>query len=242
MQILSIENYKKIIELELNYEKELLKRIDQDDMIKNKFFVKNRIQNRINIIEGEIVEDIPEEPDDVEEVKEVEQVDEVEEANAVEEVKVRREVTKVEEVKRENKIVEKVVPKEEPKSLNYDEALYAKLKKRAEEYKKANDYFTKIDNQKLVDDSRKKAVEIITALKKMEKGEEVDEFELPIDVNPDYICDCSKAERQKHFNTMIKEFTRMKNEYNEEINLKVEELKKTVKARDIEKNVNFIIN
>jgi hypothetical protein len=236
--ILSIENYKKIIEMELVYEKALLERIDKDDMIKNKLFVKTRISERVAIIEGEIAQEVvqEEEPEEVKEVEEEKvEVDEVEEVKSIESVP-------IVEVKQVAK-VEPAKPKvEEKKSLIKNETLYAKLKARAEEYKRANDYFNEIDNQKQADDSRKRAVEIIMALKKMEKGDEIDEFDLPMDVSPDYICDCSKSDRANHFNTIIKELTKMKNNYSDELNAKIEEMKQTVKARDIEKNVNRKFN
>ena len=88
---MDIEEYKKSIQMELEYEELLLKRVDEDNYIKNKEFVKNRIQTRINIIKEELSQQIE---------------NELENQDLNEEVKI-KEKNYNEDVKKENVINDK---------------------------------------------------------------------------------------------------------------------------------------
>jgi hypothetical protein len=68
-----MEIYRKNIEMELVYEKDLLKKLEIDEHVRNKNFVKKRIEERIKKIEVEV--EIPEEIQQEEEVVEVKDIE-----------------------------------------------------------------------------------------------------------------------------------------------------------------------
>jgi hypothetical protein len=212
---MDLEGYKQSIQGELEYEELLYKRIDEDQNIKNKVFVKNRIQTRINIIKDELNQ----------------QVENVEdgEANAqvpIENVEVSTNQVSVEKVD-ESKSQEKIIDskntqikeeKIEIKKLEIkDKKLYQETKLKAEEYKQAVEYFLQIESMKQADDAREKARILNDAIIKMEEGKTVDEFSLPISITPDYICNMSKQERLNNFSVIIKDFSAKKNELNQKL-------------------------
>ncbi len=68
---MDLDNYRSTLQSQLEYEQLLLKRVDEDDIIKNKNFVKKRIQNRIDLINADLSEEIEEDMEEEnEEIKE----------------------------------------------------------------------------------------------------------------------------------------------------------------------------
>jgi hypothetical protein len=211
---MDLEGYKQSIQGELEYEELLYKRIDEDQNINNKVFVKNRIQTRINIIKDELNQ----------------QVENVEDAEANAQVPIEKEastnqvsVDKVDESKSQEKIIDSKTTqikeeKIEIKKLEIkDKKLYQETKLKAEEYKQAVEYFLQIESMKQADDAREKARILNDAIIKMEEGKSVDEFSLPISITPDYICNMSKQERLNNFSVVIKDFSAKKNELNQKL-------------------------
>lgn len=237
--MLDIETYKKIISTQLNYEDQLIKKIDTDDYIKNKEFVKQRIQNRIDILKTEIEQNIEQENDEEEEeVKEdtnesnklINRDNDNNSSKSEEEIK-------PEEIKlKESKI--KVV--ESPKKIDIkDKILHKKVLNLIDEYKKALEYFMRIESQSQAEDARGKLRELSKAQNLLEKGKDIDEFALPINVSPDYICNMSAQERLNSFSKIIKDFSARKNELNEKLNKTIEKYKSGEK-KDIVKNKDLI--
>lgn len=70
----------------------------------------------------------------------------------------------------------------------------------------------------------------------MEKGQDVDELALPIDITSDYICGCSKQERMNNFATIIKDLSSRKNEAQAKLDKSLQTFQAGNK-REIEKNV-----
>lgn len=242
-EILSMEIYRKYIENELVYEKSLLSKLDIDQHIKNKNFVKKRIEKRILLIEGELNEEIHEAEEVEEDLKEIPQIE-----NKIEEFQVvNTKNIKIEDIdqSKDDSIIVKHVEEKKPEALKIseieskpiihtqeqavinikDKKLYHRLKARAEEYKRANDYFIHIQNQKQADDSRAKTITIIKALKEIELGRDVDELSLPNDLTADYICDMSTQQRLENFKIIGKELTNKKKDIKDELESKIEQIK-----------------
>jgi hypothetical protein len=217
---MNLEEYKKSIQVELEYEELLLKRVDEDPYIKNKEFVKNRIQTRINIIKEELNQQIENEPEN-------QALDEeaiIKEKNYNEVCKNENVIKEPSKESKEIKIEEKIIEKKPSKEIKVkiedkikDKRLYEDTKIKADEYKQAVDYFLQIESMKQADDAREKAKVLNQALFQMEEGKSVDEFSLPISVTPDYICNMSKQERLNNFSIIIKDFSAKKNELNEKL-------------------------
>ena len=253
-----------------------MKKVDIDEHIKNKNFVKKRIEERIKKIEAELVEEIQQEEvvEEIVEDNDNKMNDEKVEDKAhdieksadhlkIEEIDVqsihdeesnnRHNKSEEEPVKKqeyvpvkEKEIVKSVITKEEPEPIRKNEPenkikdmkLYERLKARAEEYKRANDYFIHIQNQKQADDSRSKTITIIKALKEMEQGKEIDEFDLPNDITADYICDMTTQQRLENFKTIGKELTNKKKDIKEELENKIEQIK-LLSKKEQEKKVRY---
>jgi hypothetical protein len=252
--IIDIDTYKKIIQNQLNFEQELIKRIDTDDYIKNKNFVKKRIMTRINIIKEELAQEVPE--NEEEEVIDEKAHEHVEENLNAEDKSSNKKIEKdesqvlVEDDVKVSLKKEKPNPiesiKEKPKPRIKDEEIYEKAKRKLIEYKAAVEYFIKIDSSKQAEDAKSKVVELNKGIKLMEEGKAVDEFSLPIDITPDYITGMTKQERLNNFATITKDFSKQKNELNAKMTsavntLKSEDKKKLAKMKDeIKKSLDHI--
>lgn len=70
----------------------------------------------------------------------------------------------------------------------------------------------------------------------MEKGLEINELELPLEITSEYICGCTKQERQNKFMEILKDFTLRKNEVQQKQDKMINGLK-TGNKRDFEKHV-----
>ena len=197
----------------------MLKKLVIDEYIKNKNFVKKRIEKRILKLDEEINSEIKQE-DEVEEIKSVRE--EVNKISHKDDIVIKDEILDNTNENKDKKII--------------DNKLYDKLKFRAEEYKRANDYFIQIQNQKQADDSRNKAIILIKALKQLEEGREIDELSLPNDLTADYICDCSTQDRLKNFKIIGDELTNKKKVIKAELEEKINQIK-LLNKREQEKKV-----
>lgn len=211
---MDLEGYKQSVKGELEYEELLIKRIDEDQNIKNKEFVKNRILTRIKIINDELNQQIENGEIDNHEVN----------------VEANKESTNQTEVKIQENV---------PTKLNIKDAkLHQETKLKYEEYKQAVEYFLQIESMKQADDAREKARILNEALIKLEAGKSVDEFSLPIGITPDYICNMSKQERLNNFSVIIKDFSAKKNELNQKLEKAINGFK-GIDKKIFVKNVNF---
>ena len=212
---LSIEQYKVNIKNQLNYEKSMINYLENDFLKdeKNKNSVSmeaykiavNRIKERIEIIEEEISQEIPEE-----EVEEVVEEEKKEDEKQNEEVKMEEkaeEVEKVQEVQKEEKKEEEVKQVQEIKKVVVDERIISIIKQRLANYRNSYSYFIKHSLSSRAEEANRRSNILFTELKKAQKGEEVNEFELPIDITPDFICGYSSDERQKKYYSLIKEIS-----------------------------------
>ena len=228
---MDIETYKKIISSQLKYEDQLIEYANKDKKITKAQLNKviERINKRKEIINNELTQEVQEEEEEenpnveenptVEEHKTVEQPIEVDK-HAVENIEEKK---SIEHEPRISKPVE-IINKE----------LYEEIKKRVFEYKEAIDYFKKIGSADQETDATAKARELVKALKEIEVGKDVDEFSLPIGINPDYICGYSKQDRLNHYSNIIKEFSKRKNELNQTLQIKIDKMK-TMDKKDFAK-------
>jgi len=227
---MDLNEYKKSITKQLELEKFLLTKIDADEKIKNKNFLKKRINKRIEIIESELNQEIEEEP--VETEKEVNEKPVVKETNSIKSPETNQKNPRTE--KKQKEIEEKVSntnkqssvvinsndTKSKPEQIEpqvnkiKNPKLYNEIISRSEEYRKAVEYFVNIESLKQAEDARSKVLALNKALESMEQGKSVDEIDLPIAITPDYICNMSKQERLNNFSIIIKDFSRKKNELN----------------------------
>ena len=113
-------------------------------------------------------------------------------------------------IKEEKKIdTSKVKPKEvEPVNRIVDssknEETIKKLTERLNEYRDAIDYFVRIDKLDSIEECKNRARQLDQAIKALSRGEEIDEFSLPLNVTPDFICGMTRQERAKKFTEIVK--------------------------------------
>ncbi len=205
----------------MKYEEILLKQLDQDKLIKNKDLVKTRINKRIEIIKKELTLEIKDEEQNISSNSEI---------NPKLEPKVE---IKQDQLNTQDNILKKVNPA--------SEKLYKEIGEKLEDYKAAITYFMKIESMKQADDAREKAKILNQALEKLEKGEKVDEFSLPIAVTAEYICNMSKQDRLNNFSIIIKDYSARKNELNQKMQKALEGFK-TLDKKTFIKNVSQILN
>ena len=55
-----------------------------------------------------------------------------------------------------------------------------------------------------IEECKNRARQLDQAIKALSKGEEIDEFSLPLNVTPDFICGMTRQERAKKFTEIIK--------------------------------------
>ena len=126
-----------------------------------------------------------------EEVKEEEKKDIIKEENKKESIKVKPKPKEVEPV---NRIVDS----------SKNEETIKKLTERLNEYRDAIDYFVRIDKLDSIEECKNRARQLDQAIKALSKGEEIDEFSLPLNVTPDFICGMTRQERAKKFTEIVK--------------------------------------
>jgi len=218
---LTIEAYKAKIGTQLTLEKQLLENMVNDNNLNadEKKIIEQRIKKRIDIINTELQQEVPE-GDEEEESKENEKLNEVKE-------KVIKEITEVENKPLEpsdqinnkskennNKIVEKkenenVLMKNASIKLA-DDPLLNKIKELENEYNSALDYFKKNGLLEQEEDAADKLQKIQKSIKLIQAGKKVDENALPKNVDPQYICGMTKKERFDSFTNIIKEYDQIK--------------------------------
>lgn len=223
-EILTLDGYKANLTVELNYEKKLLELLQEDKNVKanEKKLMEERINKRIQKINEELDQQVPEEEEEQQEGNS-EEADNTKKSNN-------------ENVAAEKQTAENLKEKEKTEEANHEEQidlnrnsdnvsiqarkvveikdmfLYETLKKRMIEYKLAIEYFEKNGLQEQEKDANFKAREIQKAIIKLEDGREIDDVNIPESVNPEYICGCSKQERLEKFTKLIKEYNNIKNE------------------------------
>ena len=217
--IVDFEGYKKKIKSQHLWESKLLIFVEKDKTLveAQKKIIIQRINNRKKIIEEELAKNIDEEEEDEEEVKE--------EPKPKEEPK-----KKALEVKKSlNPLFD--VPKE--KEAEEIKRLTEVVTDRLGEYRAAIDYFKNNELSEQQADAIKKAKLICIELKKIQDGKwkDVNEFKLPDPVTPEYIYGYSKEEREKKFKTIINEYKNQRDGIKNDINLRLEGLKKLTKAQ-----------
>ena len=243
---LSIEDYFKEINKELEFNKKLLDYTNKDKKLKSFEIpeLKRRLNERIDLLNTEvkqIKEELENQDNDEEEKKEEEKKEE-EKKEEKEEEKKEEKVEEKEEEKKEEKEEEKKEeePKKKPSSnqtkkdielTKEEQEKYQIIKERLEEYRYAINY-CKI-NDFPQDQLIKGARELNEAKKKIEShnSDDVDIYLIPMPVTPEIVFNYSKEERAHKYQTLIDDLTKQKNEISSEKNNKLEELKKLPKAK-----------
>lgn len=225
---MDLDEYKNSISKQLEFEKFLISKIETEDKIKNKNFLKKRIEKRIEIIENELNQEIQDEPEDNTQQDKREEKDEspsiiqqntegkdkkeVETNKTIKGLKTLKTIRESHIVFDENKVSEVA---EEKKIKN--QTLYDEITIRKDEYRKAVEYFINIESLKQAEDARSKVSILSKALDSMEYGKIVNEIDLPITITPDYICNTTKQERLNNFSVIIKDFSKKKNDINAQV-------------------------
>lgn len=212
---MDLDKYKQSITTQLEYEKSLLKVIENDKKLKPYEIpkLKERIQQRIDVINQELSEN-PEE----EEEEEAQPEDNKEQPK--EEVKEqKKEETKKADDKMDidDKPQVNTVKEEKPKEIKIDEALLKRVNVRFNEYKCAIEYFKNNGLTKQQESAILKAKEIVAAIKQLKNGEEIDEFALPNPITPEYIYGYTKEERLEKYKVILTELIKQKNEVKTDI-------------------------
>ena len=279
-QIWDFEAYKKKITEQYKWEKKLLQFVEKDIILNSeqKNVIKERVNNRIKIIEEELIRNPDEEAEAKDEEKQENEIKEEkneikEEKNEIKEEKneIKEEKNEIKEEENEikeeeNEIKEEVqiadfdeepkqeIPKEikstkkNPKSSQNENPIFniAKeeekdeikrltetVKERLTEYRAALEYFKTNDFPELQKEAIIRANQINIELKKIQEGrwKEVNEFELPDPITPEFIYGHDKEERDKRFNKIISEMSKEKDMIQEEMNTKMEDIKKIPKGK-----------
>ena len=208
---ISMEEYFKIINEELEYEKKLLEFMNKDKNIQEfeKKELKNRINKRIELINAEIQQ--------LKESMEGENEEENEEEKKEEEKK--EEKKKVESNEKNIKL-----SKEDLENLEI-------IKERASEYMEALNYLkiNDLPQERVINHLKK----IHEEKKKIEtgRGKEVEIFSLPLPLTPELIYGCSSAERFAKYKELIEGLTKEKNEIQKIMDDKINEMKKLPVAK-----------
>jgi hypothetical protein len=235
-EVLSLEEYKNNISNQLKWEEELINFANKDTKVTKEELEKilERINNRIALINSELTQEVPEEQEEEESNDKDRDKDKDEAANTTTTTST-VEITD-NKIKLDPKVVEPV-PNISNKPVEIkNKKLYEEIKTKLGDYKDAAVYFSKIGSAKQEEAALAKAKEFDHAAKLFEEGKEnqVDEFSLPIGLSPDFICGEDKQSRLNHFSTIIKEFSKRKNELNEALQARAEKLK-TIDKKDFAK-------
>lgn len=224
--VIDIQKYKEQILNQKKYELSIIEAIKGSDKVNEdeKEFLIQRIEERIKIIDYELSQEQVEEEEEEEKEKdengnknenenknndqlndnkEILDVKEDNQSNIVSEVK---EVTKEKEVKK----VSEVKPVLDPE-------IGKLIENKIEIYKKAMNYFLNNNLTDQAQDAKTKLMEISKIKEKYNKGSTINEYELPLDITPDYISNCSSQERAKKYYTLAKDFSDRKAKLNEDL-------------------------
>lgn len=251
-ELITLDIYKSNIESQKGYENSILEALSKkketfDPQVYEK--IVERIKKRIELIDAELSEQILEiEPEEVQQLdSQKEIVSEIVDNNPKEEVKAEKENSPVDDndndkaLANEKSVITKVKAepvKEEPKIV-IDTELIDRCKKKFELYKSANKYFVDNGFTDQAQDAANKASLIFKEIQKLLKGEQIDEFGLPIDITPDYINGCTRKERAEKYMSIAKDFVERKNKLNESLK-DVSEKLKLLDKREIDKNAEQI--
>ena len=104
---------------------------------------------------------------------------------------------------------------------------------RLKEYREALQYFKTNDFPELQKQAINKANKINLELRKIQSGKwnQVNEFDLPDPITPEFIYGHDKEERNRRFEKLISEFSKEKDLIQEEMNNKIEEMRKLPKGK-----------
>ena len=220
--------YKKKIKEQSDWESKLLFFLTKDPILSpnQKAELKKRVEKRIQIIKQELAQQI-EENEDEEEKTDVKKEEKPKIETKKEE---KKEEKKNEQLQKKNTHVVKV-----PKDKEKEECdkLTEIVTERLKEYRDALEYFKKNDLTKQQAPCINSAKEICIELKKIKDGnwKDVDEFELPDPVVPEFIYGYSNDERKKKFTKIITGIFNQKKEISEEMQKKIDAFKKLSKAK-----------
>lgn len=215
--LVDLNAYKTSIVVELDYERQILKKAEEIENETEKAAIVNRIKERIAIIETELTQN-PEEEDNGEENNINENLKSIEKSNS--------EHNKIMIIENVNN------PDRKNIEVKDNSELISNLKNLLSEYRKAIEYFAKIESTEQTVDARTKAQEISKAIKKLENNEEIDEYSLPLNVTPEFICGMSKKERIAELAKIIKNYSGRKVELSEKMKKLLEKFK-TLEKRDL---------
>ena len=194
-QVWDFETYKKKIKEQYIWEKKLLQFVEMDKSLNlnQKNVIKERVNNRIKIIEDELTRN----PDE--------------------------EIEKEEKEKKEKKEKEKI------------KRLTEIITERLNEYREALEYFKINDFPDLQKQAINKINKINFELRKIQVGKsnEVNEFDLPGSIAPEFIYGHDKKERDRRFKQIISEMSKEKDLMQEEMNNKMDTLKEMPKEKSV---------
>lgn len=216
-EVLTLDGYKSNLNIQMNYEKKLLEAAKSDKNLSKELLeiIEKRINKRIEIINSELQQEVPEEESPENEA----QVDKKNEESANTENK--NIITETEnkpvpitddnliDINRPSDVVS--VTSRKVVEIK-DMFLYETLKKRLIEYKLAIEYFEKNNLQNQEKDAIAKVREIQKAMIVLEDGKDIDDITIPESINPEYISGYSKEQRFEKFTKLIKEYNNIKNE------------------------------
>ncbi len=222
--VLSLEAYKAKITIELTLEKQLLENLIKDKNLNNeeKKIIEKRISKRIEIINSELQQEVPEgegegegeeenrNPKEEENKKLNEVKENVLKSIAVEEGKPLENNEKLKDsIKNSKQDFGQALEKNASIKLA-DDPLLNKIKELENEYKSAMDYFNKNGFTEKYEDATYKYRDIQKAKNLVECGKKFNENSLPKNIDSDYICSMSKRERFDNFTNIIKEYNQIK--------------------------------
>ena len=95
-----------------------------------------------------------------------------------------------------------------------------RLNERLDEYREAIDYFVKIDQTEKIDETREKAKKLDAAIKALKRGEEIDEFSLPIKITPDFICGMTREEKLEKYKEIVKYYLTREKDQKHQLSVK----------------------
>lgn len=223
---LTLEAYKAKIASEITIEKKLLENIMNDSNLneEEKKIIEQRISKRIEIINQEMAQEVPEgEGEEEEQIasddvnnKNEDKINQVKE-NVIKKINEEEnkpfeenEFKKEEEIKNTGKMqFDEALEKNASVKLA-DDPLLNKIKELENEYKYAFEYFKKNELSEQEADAIEKYREIQKAKHLVESGKKANKDNLPKNVDCDYICGMTKKERFDYFTNIIKEYNQVK--------------------------------
>ena len=222
------DRYKKEIMNQYKSESKLLLFVEKDPKLnaEQKKALKERIEERIKVIDNEIKETMKagEEEEEEEPKEEAEKKETKKEEPKKEKPKKEVKKVKIDTKKSLNPKLEVPNDEENEEKERINEIVIDRLN----EYRAAIDYFqtNELADQRL--DANSKAKKICVELKKIQDGKwkEVNEFKLPAPITPEYIYGYSKEERTEKFNKIIKDYEKQRKEIQDLMNQILETIQK----------------